>query len=61
MWIRTKDGWYVRAIHGTCFIVWVSSDDKANAMTISKDKVEPMLALLKSWTGKDLEAIDAFV
>jgi hypothetical protein len=62
MWLRTNTvpKWYVHEIRGACYISWVSSADKANALVFSENSVKKWAETLSEMTGFDLEIVKPF-
>ena len=63
MWIRTKDGWYIKELRGVNYVTWVSAKDKAHAATFgdTETEVAKCLELLTGQTGLELETVQPFV
>lgn len=62
MWLRTKTVpvWYIHELRGACYVSWVSSTDKAEAMVFSTN-AEEWCKVLSEITGFDLEIVKPFV
>lgn len=53
-YIKTIQGLYIHEIRGTCYISWVTENDKENALKFPSVDINDWVKLLSSWTGQFL-------
>ena len=60
MWISNDEGFFIQAIHGACFVSWVNTRDKANALVFPALEIESWLIALADMTGEHLRAVEPY-